>query len=176
MDRIHSMRAERRSASVSTRGGAPRTGGPGLSARTGVAVMGLAALLAGVTAACVSGSSGVLARTEMTTEDLSAVRGQYNTVYDFLKAHGRADFTDLGGRSHEILTVWGRGRRSLRVDNPLGALLYVDEEEVPNPVPLLRQMSMDDVARMRILRPSEASSRFGGDGRRGAVAIWTRED
>lgn len=115
-----------------------------------------------------------MADTDLTTQDLSAVRGQYDTVYDFLKAHGRADFTDLGGRSYEILTVWGRGRMSLSVDNPLGALLYVDEEEVPNPVPLLRQMPLDRVERMRILRPSEASSRFGGDGRRGAVAIWTR--
>lgn len=137
-------------------------------------VAALAVVLAAGSAGCVSGGGGVLSDTDLTTRDLSTVRGQFNTVYDFLKAHGRADFTDLGGRSHEILTVWGRGRRSLSTDSPLGALLYVDEEEVPNPVPLLRQMPMERVERLRVLRPSEASSRFGGDGRRGAVAIWTR--
>jgi len=126
------------------------------------------------TASCVSAGGGTLAETDLTAADLAAVRGQFATVYDFLKAHGRADFTDLGGRSHEILTVWGRGRRSLSTDNPIGALLYVDEEEVPNPVPLLRQMPMERVERLQILRASETSSRFGGDGRQGAVAIWTR--
>lgn len=139
-------------------------------------VTAVAVLLAAGAAGCVSSGGGVMADTDLTTQDLTSVRGQFNTVYDFLKAHGRADFTDLGGRSHEILTVWGRGRRSLSSDNALGALLYVDEEEVPNPVPFLRQMPMERVERLRILRPSETSSRFGGDGRRGSVAIWTTGD
>lgn len=134
----------------------------------------LAVLLAAGGAGCVSGGGGgVMAETDLTTQDISTVRGQYATVYDFLKAHAHADFTDLGGTSPEILTVWGRGRRSLSAANPLGALLFVDEEEVPDPVSLLRQMPMENVARMQILRASQTSARFGGDGRRGAVAIWT---
>lgn len=141
--------------------------------RAGVAVLAAAALLlTGGASACVSGGTA-LSSPDLGPADLAEVRGRFATVYDFLKAHSRADFTDLGGRSHEILTVWGRGRRSLSRDNPIGALLYVDGEEVPNPVPLLRQTSLDRVERLQILRPSETSSRFGGDGRRGAVAIWT---
>lgn len=134
-----------------------------------------ALILAGTAGACVATGGTTLSATDLSSRDLATAREQYETVYDFLKAHSRADFTDLGGRSHEILTVWGRGRRSLSRDNPIGALLYVDGDEVPNPTPLLRQMRMERVERLQILRPTEASSRFGGDGRRGAVAIWTRD-
>lgn len=150
------------------------TGGRPGAQRTAVAVV-VAGLLAltGV-AGCASSGGTTLSNTMLNSQDLADVSGQFETVYDFLKAHSRATISTFGGQTHEILTVYGRGRRSLTMPNAAGALLYVDDEEVPNAVPYLRGLKMSEVERLQILRPSEASSRFGGDGRRGAVAIRTK--
>lgn len=153
------------------RSGASRAG----RARGGAALSAaLVALLAlgGVTACATAGGS-TLSSTMLNSQDLADVSDQFETVYDFLKAHSRATFSTSGGQTHEILTVYGRGTRSLSMAASGGALLYVNDDEVPNAVPFLRGMRMSEVQRLQILRPSEASSRFGGDGRRGAVAIWT---
>lgn len=57
-----------------------------------------------------------------------------------------------------------------------GALLYVDGSEESDPINWLRDTSLSQVDRLRILRPSEASSRFGGSGNAGAVAVTTGND
>lgn len=146
----------------------------GRETRTGIAAV--AAALVALTGAvgCASTGGTTLSNTMLDSQDLADVSRQFETVYDFLKAHSRATISTFGGQTHEILTVYGRGRRSLTMPNAAGALLYVNDDEVPNAVPFLKSMEMSNVERLLILRPSEASSRFGGDGQRGAVAIWTR--
>lgn len=57
-----------------------------------------------------------------------------------------------------------------------GAVLYVDGSEESDPINWLRDTSPSEVSRLRILRPSEASSRFGGSGEVGAIAVTTKGD
>lgn len=57
-----------------------------------------------------------------------------------------------------------------------GALLYVDGSEESDPINWLRDTSLSQVERLRILRPSEASSRFGGSGDLGAIAVTMKKD
>lgn len=147
--------------------------GPG-GGRAGLAVVVAGMLALTGLAGCASAGGTTLSNTMLNSQDLADVSDQFETVYDFLKAHSRATISTFGGQTHEILTVYGRGRRSLSMPMNAGALLYVDDDEVPNAVPYLRGLRMSEVERLQILRPSEASSRFGGDGRRGAVAIWTK--
>lgn len=56
------------------------------------------------------------------------------------------------------------------------AVLYVDGSEEPDPISWLRATSPDEVERLRVLRPSEASSRFGRSGRMGAIAVTMKKD
>lgn len=56
------------------------------------------------------------------------------------------------------------------------ALLYVDGSEESDPINWLRNASLDDVERLQILRPTEASSRFGGSGNVAAVAVILKGD
>lgn len=56
------------------------------------------------------------------------------------------------------------------------ALLYVDGSEESDPINWLRDTSLSEVERLQILRPSEASSRFGGSGNTGAVAVTLKQD
>ncbi|MFB6240791.1 MAG: hypothetical protein ABEJ46_04415, partial [Gemmatimonadota bacterium] len=157
------------------RAGRPRTGGrrPG-GGRAGVAVVVAGLLALTGLAGCASAGGTTLSNTMLDSQDLADVSDQFETVYDFLKAHSQATISTFGGQTHEILTVYGRGRRSLTMPMSAGALLYVNDDRVPNAVPYLKDLRMSEVERLLILRPSEASSRFGGDGRRGAVAIWTK--
>lgn len=62
-------------------------------------------------------------------------------------------------------------RRNAGMSNYTTALLYVNGSEVADPRTRLREMPLDEVESVRVLRPSEASARFGGSGNRAAVAI-----
>lgn len=57
-----------------------------------------------------------------------------------------------------------------------GALLYVDGSEESDPINWLRDTAPSEVDRLQILRPSEASSRFGGSGDVGAVSVTLKSD
>lgn len=56
------------------------------------------------------------------------------------------------------------------------AVLYVDGSEQSDPINWLRDTGPGDVQRLQILRPSEASSRFGGSGDLAAVAVTLKDD
>lgn len=121
-------------------------------------------------AGCASGGSSVLSQTQVSAEELATA--DYQTVYDFLRAHSRVRFQSRGGQ--ESMTVYGGG--SLRMNTQTGAMLIVDNQEVKGNVPaILRQMPLARVASLRILRATEASTRYGGSGRVGAVVIETKE-
>lgn len=165
---------------------------------TGLAVAAIAVAFAG---ACASGGSSVLSKTTLTADDLATAN--YGSVYDFLRAHNRARIVSFQG--DEYLTVYSRGGnvRSGQVSggdfDPSGgvgsagsaapqmsgtapaegggeALLIVNDNEVQgNTTQILQQMDLSQVAELRILRPSETSARYGGDGRVGSVVIVTKD-
>lgn len=115
-----------------------------------------------VLGACASSGSGVLSETRVTADQLAQT--SFETVYDFIRAHSRSNIVSRQGR--EYITVYRAGAGP--------AMVYVDGREVRNPVALLRQMALSRVASIELLRPAEVSSRFGGSGRVGAVAIRTK--
>lgn len=155
-------------------------------------------------AACASGGSSVLSQTDLTGEQLAEV--QYETAYDFLRAHNRARI--IARQGDELLTVFSRGgdirsgqvsgrasggsesfgapatgSQAATIDGavPEGgleeALLYVNDNQVRgNVTQILRDIPLSEVASLRILRPSETSARYGGDGRVGAVLIIMKGD
>lgn len=158
----------------------------------------IALFSAAVLGACASGGSGVLTSTDLTAEQLADA--QYETVYDFLRAHNHARIITV--RGDEFLKVYSRGGdiRSADIgsgdfdpsnrspgsgesaapevtgtaDAPGGgeALLIIDEKEVTgNVTQILQGISMSDVQSLKILRPSQTSARYGGDGRVGSVVI-----
>lgn len=130
----------------------------------------VALLAATFVGACASGGSGVLSSTNLTADQLAGL--EYPTVYDFLRSHARARFVARGGQ--EYLTVYGGG--VMRSNRNTGAILVVNGQEVRGEVAqVLRQMSLDRVASLQILRATEAGTRYGGDGRAGAVVIRTKE-
>lgn len=171
-----------------------------------VRLTGLAAvvLTAAFGAACASGGSSVLSQTDLTAEQLAEV--QYETAYDFLRAHNRARIVSVQG--DEILTVYSRGgnirsgrvtagepdqgcrgigcggeSQAARIEGAVPpeeggeALLYVNDNQVRgNVTQILRDIPMSEVASLRILRPSDTSARYGGDGRVGAVLIVMKGD
>lgn len=74
-----------------------------------------------------------------------------------------------GGGQGSNATAIGQG-------NYVAAKLYVDGSEEANAVTRLREISLDSIERLRILRPTEASSRLGGSGDFGAVAVTLKGD
>lgn len=69
-----------------------------------------------------------------------------------------------GGGEASNATAIGQG-------NYVAAKLYVDGSEEGNAVTRLREIDLDSIERLQILRPTEASSRLGGSGDFGAVAV-----
>lgn len=164
---------------------------------TGLAV---AAIAVAFTGACASGGSSVLSQTTLTADDLATAN--YASVYDLLRAHNRARIVSFQG--DEYLAVYDRGgnvrtgevgttadpdcrgmgctgSQAPRVtgtgtaEGGGEALLIVDDNEVQgNVTQILQQMDLSQVAELRILRPSETSARYGGDGRVGSVVIRTK--
>ena len=165
---------------------------------TGLAV---AAIAVAFTGACASGGSSVLSKTTLTAEDLATAN--YATVYDLLRAHNRARIVSFQGDEYLTVYNRGGNIRSGQVsggdfDPTVGpggdpgsgastisgtapaegggeALLIVNDNEVQgNVTQILQQMDLSQVDELRILRPSETSARYGGDGRVGAVVIVTK--
>lgn len=58
----------------------------------------------------------------------------------------------------------------------IAANLYIDDTEVAFPVSRLREISLDSIETIEILRPSEATSRYGGSGDAGGVALTLKDD
>lgn len=140
-----------------------------------------AILVAVVLAACAT-TSGVSSSRYLSAEDLAQT--DHETVYQLLKSHGKVGFTVVSGR--ELMYIDDRGFMSLTQGSDargsqgamrqgrLEALLIVNEQEVGDPVPFLRDMQVSSVKRLQILRPQETSARYGGDGRQGAVVVFTQ--
>lgn len=133
----------------------------------------LAALIFLGLGACASvGGKQVMMSTELTAADLEPYRDL--TVYEFLRRHNRVSFFDRQTAGEVMYTFTYGGAGSLSQGGVQPAALRVNDHEVLSPVDELRAMSMREVARLEILRPTEYSARYGGEGRRGAVLITLR--
>jgi hypothetical protein len=110
--------------------------------------------------------------TRLTAADLEPYRDL--TVYEFLRRHNRVSFVDRQTAGEVMYTFSYGGAASLSQGGVQPAALRVNDHEVLSPVDELRTMSMRQVARLEILRPTEYSSQYGGEGRRGAVLITLR--
>lgn len=84
---------------------------------------------------------------------------------------GGGGATDLGGGGGGEGDVQPPDQRAIGSGGYTRALLYIDDSEVASPRERLREITLDEVESVRILRPSEASARFGGSGNTGAVAL-----
>lgn len=86
----------------------------------------------------------------------------HDNLYDFLRDHNRVRVGQLGAGSP--LGVRYQGQY-------VEARLYIDDSDVANPVTRLRQLRPEQVASLRILDPSDASSRYGGRGRFAVISV-----
>lgn len=123
--------------------------------------------------ACASvGGKQVMMSTQLTAADLEPYRDL--TVYQFLRRHNRVSFFDRQAAGEVMYTFSYGGASSLTQGGMRPAALRVNGQEVLSPVDELRTLSVREVARLEILRPSGYSARYGGEGRRGAVLITLR--
>lgn len=131
-----------------------------------------ALIFLGLGACATGGGTQVLRSTQLTAADLEPYRDL--TVYEFLRRHSRVSFFDRQTAGEVMYTFSYGGAGSLTQGGIQPAALRVNDHEVLSPVEELRTMSMREVVRLEILRPTEYSSRYGGEGRRGAVLITLR--
>lgn len=129
-------------------------------------------LVAGMSSCATAGPS--FTDTSLSSAEIRELDERYSSAYDFLQAHGRVIFAESGRTGDEVMLVYERGRGSINMPGSREGALYVDNREIPDPIPYLRDLSLTRVETLRILRASETSARHGGDGRTGAVSITTR--
>lgn len=103
--------------------------------------------------------------THITAEDLENLRPM--TLYEFFRQHSRVRF-DRGPAGNEILLCEDRGG----VTDMRGCAVVLEGRLIASgPIALLRSTYIHEVERLEILRRSEASNRFGGDGWSGAIVV-----
>ena len=130
--------------------------------RTTVSAL-VAVLILGVGGCASSGLS--LSSSTYSADDFAAA--QYATLYDFFQSHSRIRVGDLGSAT----PLYVRDQSQASTGQYAPAMLYIDEQEIGAPVPRLRQIAPSQVQSLEILRPSEASSRYGGHGRTGVIDL-----
>lgn len=116
-------------------------------------------------------SSRAFSGSTITQEDLLALPEM--SVYDLLRQHNRLRFERWP--EGEVIIIDQVQRTSVNAGRFRGVDMYVDDRRVFDPVSEIRNMSIDEVRQIDILRASEASARYGGDGYLGAIAIQTRD-
>lgn len=108
----------------------------------------------------------------ITAEDLIQLPPDM-TVFDLLRQHSSVRVQGTGGAQIvyvEDRTSWnmGLGPRWRAAD------LYVDERRQFDILGTLRLMPVSQVARLEILTSTDASARYGGEGRTPVIAITTK--
>lgn len=149
-----------------------------------LAVVLVAAALTGALGACAStgsGGGGGLSGSEVTAQELQ--EAPWSDMYAALSSHSWLD-TQAGGFIISNRGATGLGGGDLG-GQPEGtapqsdpsarlALVMLDGSPITsNAESVLRGIDPEDVARVRILRPSEAATRFGVQGQNGAILIET---
>lgn len=135
----------------------------------------VAAGVLALTGACASAGGGhVFVAPNLTAEELEPYGDL--TVYDFLRRHTKVSFISRQGGGEVMYAYTYGGSASLTQGGVLPSLLWLDGQEVLNPVEELKRLPVETVQRLEILKATEYSSRYGGPGRHGAVVITTRSD
>lgn len=125
------------------------------------------------TGACASaGGSQVFVVPDLEAEELEPYADL--TVYDFLRRHTKVTFIRRQGGSEAMYAYTYGGSASLSQGGVLPSLLWLDGQEILNPVEELKRIPVERVQRLEILKATEYSSRYGGPGRHGAVVITTK--
>jgi hypothetical protein len=122
-------------------------------------------------------SSRVFSNTLITEEDLAALPNPM-PLYDMLRQHRKLRFERISGGG-EVILFTERGVTSQPSLSGLsrfrGVEVYVNERRTPDPMAAIRDLMTDEIKRLEILSSAEASSRYGGDGYIGIIAIRTRD-
>ncbi len=119
-----------------------------------------------VAAACASsGSRASVSSSVITASDLETV--PFTNALEVLERHNSVEFR--GGE------IYLRGRGQDTFENPASALVVVDAARLGGSVePVLEGIATERIDRIEIMRPAEATTRFGMDGQGGAVVIRTK--
>lgn len=119
-------------------------------------------------------ASRAFSATLITEEDLAALPSM--PLYDLLRQHNRLRFVRPAG-SRELILFAERtpNRPTLFGERFRGVQVYVNERRALDPIGAIRDLDTDEVRRLEILSSAEASSRYGGDGWIGVIAIRTKD-
>lgn len=113
------------------------------------------------------GGAHVFGSRDITGEDLADLRTM--SLYELFRQHPGVRFV-RGPDGGEIMLCEDRvGGAGLR-----GCVVFVNDRQATGDIATLRSIYTDEVERLEILRSSEASNRFGGDGWDGAIVIHTK--
>lgn len=113
------------------------------------------------------GGGDVFGSRNIQAEDLADLRPM--SLYEFFRQHSRVRFV-RSPEGNEILLCEDRGG----VAQLRGCGVYVNERQATGHISTLRSIYIHEVERLEILRRSEASNRFGGDGWEGAIVIYKK--
>lgn len=128
--------------------------------------------------ATASGGGGVsLSQSRYSASDLARAVESYDTVYDLLRAHRQVQVRNVGGR--EVLLVRSRaGGRGMVSGQRLsgGAVLIVDGSRRIDAIISVKQMGLEEIEMLEILRPEQAGEQGYGDESldTGAIVIDTK--
>ncbi len=137
------------------------------------AILPLAALvLAGCASA--SGGGGDLSGSVLTQEELA--ESERDNLYEVLKDHPSLEITRSPTTGQEVVILGTRGSgRDFLSGAPEPMLLVLDGTRMREGVPdVLRDLELDAVHRVEILRPGQAGSRYGTGSQHGVLVVETR--
>lgn len=134
------------------------------------------AVVAAFAAACASasGGGGNLSGDVLTRQDLA--ESSEANLYDVLKNHPSLEVTRHPQTGQEILILAGRGSpRDFTTGVPQPMLLVLDGTRMQRGLPdVLRDLELDVVERVEILRPGQAGARYGSGSQNGVLVVETR--
>lgn len=109
----------------------------------------------------------------LTHEDLAA--SNQNSLYDVLKDHPSLEIV-RGRTGQEVVVLSNRGSgRDFLTGAPEPMLLVLDGVRMEEGIPaVLRDLELDSVRRVEILRPAQAGSRYGTGSQHGVLVVETR--
>lgn len=126
----------------------------------------LATLALLVLAGCAStgGSSTSIRGTTITAEDLADT--SYSDVFEVLNQHRMVEF-----RADQLFY---RDRGTSTINREVPMLVVLDGAPLGTSARSLSGISLDDVERIQILRPTQAAPRYGSRAGGGALVVTTR--
>lgn len=138
-------------------------------------ILSLVPLLALFVAGCASasGGGGGLSDSVLTHEEL--IESNEDNLYDVLKNHPSLEIT-RSASGQEVVVLGNRGSgRDFVTGAPEPMLLVLDGVRMEAGIPdVLRDLELDSVEQVKILRPGQAGSRYGTGSQNGVLVVETR--